>query len=133
MLDSLHQGVRLLHIGCVVLSGSLFTVRGVLRARDSAAAHHPALRFGSYAIDTTLLLAAIVLTAILHQYPFVNAWLTAKLGLLVLYIGFGTVALKRGRTRRIRILAFGAALVTFVLIVGVAVTRQPAGWLVWLR
>jgi uncharacterized membrane protein SirB2 len=43
---------------------------------------------------------------------------------LLLYIVLGTVALKRGRTKRIRILAFGGALLTLSYLVAVALTRS---------
>jgi uncharacterized membrane protein SirB2 len=49
--------------------------------------------------------------------------------LLVLYIGLGSVALRRARGRRASSLAFSAALLTYAWIIGVAVTRAPAGWL----
>lgn len=55
--------------------------------------------------------------------------MTAKGIALVIYIGLGTVALKRGRTRRSRIAAWIAAQVVFLYIVTVAVTRNPWGFL----
>ena len=122
-----------LHVGCVVLSGTLFTVRGLLRIANHPMANHRALRILSYVIDTTLLVAAILLTLILHQYPLKNGWLTTKVLLLVLYIGLGILALKRARTRSGRSVAFLAALLVFAFIIGVAVTHQPAGWLLFLR
>jgi uncharacterized membrane protein SirB2 len=133
MLESFYLQIRLVHIVCVALSGSLFAVRGALRSAEYAIANHRALRLGSYMIDTALLVAAVVLTTILHQYPFVNGWLTAKVVLLVLYVGFGTLALKRGRTRRIRIIAFAAALLTYIFMIGVAVAHEPIGWLIRFR
>ena len=60
-----------------------------------------------------------------RQYPFVEPWLTAKLLALLLYIGLGTIALKRGKTKGIRIAAYVGALATFGYIVAVALTRQP--------
>jgi uncharacterized membrane protein SirB2 len=125
--------VRLLHVGCVALSGTLFTIRGLLRIGDFALANHPLVRHVSYVIDTVLLVAAILLTLIVHQYPFVDGWLTMKVLLLVLYIVLGSVALKRARTRAGRLLALLGALCTFTLIIGVAITHHPAGWLLWLR
>ena len=133
MLASHYPEIRLLHIGCVAFSGTLFTVRGAMRVADIAAANHRALRWLSYTVDTALLLAAILLTLIVHQYPFVNAWLTAKLLLLPLYIALGVIALKRARTPAGRLAAYLAALLTFVMIVGVAVEHEPAGWLRLLR
>jgi len=134
MLASEFADIRLVHIGCVALSGSLFLARGLLRIGGIAAANHSALRFASYAIDTGLLTAGVLLTLILHQFPFTHPWLTAKLLLLVLYIALGSIALKRARTRGGRALALLAALATFGSIIGVAITHHPAGWFsLWLR
>jgi len=128
MLASHYADIRLLHISCVALSGTLFTCRGLLRLFDSPLANTGALRWTSYVIDTVLLAAAILLTLILHQYPLVNGWLTVKTGLLVLYIALGLLALKRARTRFASVAALIAALVTYGLIIGVAITHRPSGW-----
>jgi uncharacterized membrane protein SirB2 len=53
----------------------------------------------SYVTDTTLLVAGILLTLIIHQYPFVNGWLTAKVLLLPCHIGLGLIALRLARSR----------------------------------
>ncbi len=115
------------HVGCVIASGSLFFARGCLMLAGSPLANHRALRRLSYAIDTTLLAAAVLLTMIIHQYPFVQAWLTTKVLLLVVYIALGVLALRRGRTRRSRAAFFVAALAVFLFIVGVAVAHSPLG------
>lgn len=133
MLASHFITIRLVHVACVALSGSLFCVRGLLRLASIRAANHWLLRMTSYVIDTTLLVAAILLTSILHQYPFTDAWLTTKLLLLLLYIVLGTYALKRARTPAGRGIALACALLTFAYIVGVAITHQPAGWLTLIR
>jgi len=92
-------------------------------------ANHRLFRLTSYIIDTTLLASAILLTLILQQYPFVEAWLTAKVLLLALYIALGYITLKRARSRIGRIAALLGSLVTFVAIIGVAIAHHPAGWL----
>jgi uncharacterized membrane protein SirB2 len=104
-----------------------------MRIADLAAVNHWALRWISYAVDSMLLLAAILLSFIVLQYPFVNAWLTTKVLLLLLCIAFGTIALKRVRTRLGRSAAFLAAILTFAYIVGVAIAHNPAGWLLLIR
>lgn len=119
--------IKWVHVWAVVLSGSLFTLRGVLMLARSRWINHPALRYLSYAIDTTLLTAALMLVTILHQYPFVQAWLTVKVVLLVVYIVLGTLALKRGRTRAVQVGAFFAALAVYLFIVSVARAHDPLG------
>jgi uncharacterized membrane protein SirB2 len=129
MLASHYADIRVIHVGCVALSGTLFTVRGLFSIGNSAVANHRLLRVSSYIIDTTLLTSAILLTLILHQYPFVEPWLTAKVLLLILYIALGTVTLRRAHTRVGRITALAGSLGTFIAIIGVAIAHDPAGWL----
>ena len=122
-----YSQIKLVHITCVVLSGSLFTLRGVMMLAGSVRVYHPALKYLSYLIDTTLLTAAVLLTLILHQYPFVQSWLTAKVLLLVVYIVLGVFALRRGRSRVSRAAYFVAALAVFLFIVSIAIAHDPRG------
>lgn len=127
-MDAYYPEVRLVHLLAVLTSGSLFFARGI--AINMFGARWPmsaAVRRLTTAVDTILLLAAILLTTIIHQYPFVNGWLTAKVLLLVVYIGLGTFALKRGQTPTIRITAWVAALAVFAFIASVAVAHNPLG------
>jgi uncharacterized membrane protein SirB2 len=119
--------IKLIHITSVILSGSLFGLRGLLMLADNRFVNHIALRRLSWLIDTTLLASALVLVMILHQYPFVQTWLTAKVLLLVVYIVLGTFALKRGRSRRARAVCYFAALAVFLFIVSVAIAHSPWG------
>jgi uncharacterized membrane protein SirB2 len=84
-------------------------------------------------IDSVLLTAALMLVSILHQYPFVNGWLTAKVSLLVVYIVLGTFALKRGATPAIRTACFIAALSVYLYIGSIAIEHDPRGVLLLLR
>lgn len=122
-----YSGIKSIHVGCVLASGTLFFLRGVFMLSGSRYANHPGLARLSYAIDTTLLLAAGSLTIMIHQYPFVQSWLTAKVLLLVVYIGLGIFALRRGKTLRSRAVCFLAALAVYGYIIGIAVTHDPAG------
>ncbi len=117
--------IKLVHILCVILSGSLFAVRGALTLGGSSYSNHALLRYLSYIIDTTLLTAALMLTVILHQYPFVQAWLTVKVLLLVVYIVLGVFALRRGRTLALRRSYFLAALMVYGCIASVAYFHDP--------
>lgn len=121
--------LRILHIGAVIASGALFAVRTL--AMNLAGARWPMrrpVRILAYAIDTTLLAAAIMLTTVIGQYPFVSAWLTAKLVLLVLYILLGYAAL-RGRTHAVRLICLAGAIATYGFIVTVARAHHPLGLL----
>lgn len=119
--------IKSVHVLCVILSGCLFALRGTLMVARSRYTDHIALRMLSYAIDTTLLTAALMLVTLLHQYPFVQAWLTVKILLLVVYVVLGVLALRRGRTRRTQIACFLAALLVYAFIVSVALAHSPWG------
>jgi len=120
-----YLAVKHVHITSVVLSGSFFLLRGVWMLRDSGMLVRRWTRILPHFVDTVLLGSAIVLAAWSGQYPFAQPWLTAKLLALVAYVALGTVALKRGRTKPVRVAAFIAALAVFAYIVSVAVTKRP--------
>ncbi len=91
------------------------------------------VRYLSYAIDVTLLAAALALLAILPTAVYGNGWLTVKLILLVVYIGLGTLALKRGRTVTVKRACFIAAIGTYVCMYLVARSHDPLGPATFLR
>lgn len=119
-----YLAVKHIHMTSVVLSGSLFLLRGVWMLRGSAMLDKRWVKITPHCIDTVLLASALVLAVWSGQFPFAQPWLTAKLLALLAYIGLGTVALKRGRTKAVRASALLAALLVFFYIVCVAVTRR---------
>lgn len=119
--------LRHLHIGCAILSIALFVLRGGLMLAESRWQTNIVLRYLPHAVDTVLLTSALMLTTIIHQYPFANGWLTAKVVLLTAYVVLGSIALKRGRTRSVRIAALAAALLTVAFLVSVARAHHPFG------
>lgn len=121
--------VKHLHMACVALSGSFFVLRGMWMLAGSSALQQRWVKTLPHVIDSVLLGSAIVLAVWSSQYPGAQPWLTAKLVGLLVYILLGTVALKRGKTKTVRVLAFAGALLSFAYIVGVALTRQPAFFL----
>ncbi|HVI57435.1 MAG TPA: SirB2 family protein [Luteimonas sp.] len=125
--------IRHVHILAVVLSGSLFALRGAFALAGARWPHAASVRYLSYAIDTTLLTAALMLLTILPGAMFANGWLATKLALVVAYVVLGVLALRRGRTRGIRLGCFAAALLVFATIFGIARMHHPLGWLLpWL-
>lgn len=119
-----YTALKYLHVACVVLSGTGFVLRGTWMMQGSPMLARRWVRVLPHVVDTVLLASAIALTLTIGQYPLVNGWLTAKLIGLAAYIVLGTVALKRGRTRGIRIAAYGGALLAFAYIVAVALTKS---------
>ena len=116
--------LKSIHISAVVLSGALFFIRGRWMLHGSPRLQQTWVKVVPHIIDTVLLASAIALTLRIHQYPLTHNWLTAKVLGLLLYIALGMIALKRGRSRQVRLLAWLAALVVFLYIVAVAVTHH---------
>jgi uncharacterized membrane protein SirB2 len=121
--------IKLVHVAAVICSGLLFALRGAAHLAGARWAMAAPLRFLSYAIDTALLTAALMLATLLHQYPFVHGWLTVKVLLLVVYIVLGSLALKRGKTQRMRVCCYLAALAVYLYIASVARAHHPLGFL----
>jgi uncharacterized membrane protein SirB2 len=111
----------------VAARGTLFFLRGALLFSGQQWVLAKPVRRLASGIDTLLLVAALMLMFIVRQYPFVNGWLTAKVLLLVLYIGLGFVAFWKGRTRAVRVGAWIAALLVFGFIYSVARAHDPLG------
>ncbi|HOG03339.1 MAG TPA: SirB2 family protein [Accumulibacter sp.] len=124
--------LKYLHMGCVALSGAGFLLRGVWMLTDSPCLQQRAVRVLPHLIDTILLGSAIAMAVISAQYPFAVNWLTAKLVGLLIYIGCGTMALKRARSKAQRAVFLVAALGAFAYIVSAALARSPLGFFAWL-
>ena len=121
--------IKASHVGLVMLSGGLFAGRGVGVLLGATMPMSPVVRRCSQVIDTALLVAALLLLATLQLNPFTSPWLLAKLVLLVASIGFGILALRRAPTLAGKGLAFAAALLCFVMMLIIASTRDPLGFL----
>ncbi|WP_295747908.1 SirB2 family protein [Undibacterium sp.] len=119
-----YLAVKHLHITCALISGSFFMLRAYWKMRDAAILQRRWVRILPHLIDTLLLASALTLAYWSGQYPFQQNWLTAKVVALLAYIVLGTIALKRGKSARIRAYALVAAMLTFAYILAVAISRQ---------
>lgn len=128
MLIDYYPQIKNAHVTLVQISFAFFALRGIAMMLGSSIGLRPIVRYTTYLIDIGLLTAAIMLLTALHLNPFTTPWVASKLILLICYIVLGSFALKRGRTRPIRIIAFVAAILTFVLMYMVA-KRHQAFWM----
>jgi uncharacterized membrane protein SirB2 len=119
---------KFVHELCALASFTLFTVRGIWMLRDSPQLSRRWVKILPHAIDTLLLASAVALTLVLHQYPLTDAWLSAKVVGLLVYIGLGLAALRYGKTRGVRAAAWIGALAVFLYIVSVALRHDPLGF-----
>lgn len=126
-LIEFYPQIKAVHIACVLASGSLFAIRGAAVLSGARWPLALPVRWLSYAIDTTLLTAALMLLTILPWAIFANGWLATKLVLIVVYVVLATFALRRARTRRARAGFYIAALLTFAFVISIAVAHHPLG------
>ena len=126
-LIALYPQIKAAHVGLALCSGAFFALRGVAVLGGARWPQAPLARHASMAIDSALLLAAVLLLVALQLNPFSTPWLLAKLGLLVAYVVLGVLALRRARTVVGRLASLAAALACFAAMVAVARAHPPLG------
>ena len=127
-MEAFYFEIRAVHILAVIASGSLLMVRAaVLNLFGAAWPMAAPVRFLAYTIDTVLLTAALMLMTIVRQYPFADAWLTAKVLLLLVYIICGYFAL-RGRGPRHRLAGMAGAALVYAFIFSIARAHDALGF-----
>jgi uncharacterized membrane protein SirB2 len=125
LLFNIAKGIHLL---TVALTTCGFVLRGIWMLRESPLARSRPARILPHVNDTILLFSALSAAALSGQYPFVDAWLTAKVCGLLAYILLGAIALTYGPTRGIRIAALAGAFLSLGYVVAVALTKNPLPW-----
>jgi uncharacterized membrane protein SirB2 len=123
----LYPDIKLVHVTAAIASGSLFLLRGIAINWGGSWGMARPVRYLSYSIDIVLLCAGLLLVAILPAAVYSNGWLALKLVLLVVYIGLGMLAFKRGDTARIRRGSFAVAIAVYLCVFVIARTHDPLG------
>jgi uncharacterized membrane protein SirB2 len=111
-----------LHMAAVVVTVALFALRGLWMIAGSPLLQRRWVRIVPHVNDTVLLAAALYLAVTVSGW---QDWIGAKVAALLVYIALGTIALKRGRTRQVRIAAWLGALAVLGYIVAVAYAKRP--------
>lgn len=124
--DAMYLALKHAHAGFAYLSILFFFARGGMMLLRPAWLQARPVRILPHVIDTFLLALGVSVAVLMHYSPLSQPWLMAKIIALFFYVGFGTLALRRGRTPAVRATAFAAALGTVMYIVAVAKTK-----LVW--
>ena len=127
-----YLAIKHLHVVAAILTISGFILRGIWMMSDSAKLDSLLARVAPHVVDTLFLISGVAMLALLSINPLEHAWLVAKFAGILVYIALGTVAIRFGRTREERLVAFAAALSVFAWVVGVAFSKSPASWLAWL-
>ncbi len=121
----MYEALKWLHVGCVAASGAGFLARGALMLAGSPLLRARLVRIAPHVVDTLLLAAGVSMAIAARLSPLAHPWLAAKIAGLLVYIVLGAVALRCGRTRRVRMLALIGAATVFAYIVGTALQRDP--------
>jgi uncharacterized membrane protein SirB2 len=124
-----YGALKVVHQSAVALSFAGFFARGLGMLGEAAWIRTRLARTLPHVVDTILLASAIGLVYLLDVNPFRTPWLAAKIVGLLVYIVLGGIALRYGRSKGMRVAAWIAALLTFVYIVSVAITKNAAGFL----
>ena len=123
-----YLALKHLHLSLVVLSTIGFVLRGVWMLRGSALRDHRATRVMPHVVDTLLLCSGLALLYANGGVLLAMPWLHVKLTGLVAYVVLGSFALRRGKTRRVRVSAFLAALACLGWMASVAWLKTPWGF-----
>ena len=121
---TLYELFKTIHVATAIISITGFIVRGIWMIRSSTMLQRRWVKVLPHINDTVLLLSAIALVVITSLYPGPIQFINAKIIALVLYIVLGTIALKRGKTMRIRIVAWCLAIIVFMYILAVANSKS---------
>lgn len=117
--------LKMIHVSSVIVSYTLFFLRGIWLLQDSKNLRQRWVKILPHVVDTILLTSAVALAMTIQQNPLEHSWLTAKVIGLLLYIAFGMMAMRLGKTRQTKIIAWIAAQCVFIYIVLVALTKNP--------
>ena len=125
----MYQALKHTHMLMVALTILLFVLRGLWMMLDSPRLKDKWVRIFPHVIDTLLLITGLWMAIGYLGWPSAGqGWITAKIVALIVYIGLGTVAIKRGRTKAVRTAAFCGALLVVAYIVAVAFAKNPIPW-----
>jgi uncharacterized membrane protein SirB2 len=119
--------LKTIHITTVLISILLFLSRGfwiyLLKKQLSA----KWIRVLPHVNDSVLLGTGIALAIQTQQYPLQQDWLTVKIVCLLIYILLGMLAMKWYQATSTGMASWLTAIIIYLFMISVAVTRQPTG------
>ena len=127
----MYTSFKLIHLCAAILSFNGFVLRGYWMMTDPGLLERKWVRIVPHVVDAIFLVSGIGLIYALRLQVLQNGWLLMKFGVLVAYVVLGSLALRRGKSIAVRQAAFALAVLCFVYIVGVALSKSMASWLAW--
>ncbi|CAA0082764.1 Protein YchQ [BD1-7 clade bacterium] len=120
----MYMALKHSHMMLALLTFLFFLTRSTWAFQGSALLEKKFVKIAPHIIDTFLLLTAIGLVLVTGFYPFVYGWVTAKIFALVAYIVFGLFTIKKAKNNTQRAVFFTLAVVTFLYMGNVAVSKN---------
>jgi len=120
--------IKYIHMTCALLSFTGFFLRGILGFFKLEVLQIKWVKIVPHIVDTILLISAIAMLYTMSLSIIENHWLIAKIVALVLYIALGVIALRTSVPIKVRVITWLSALLVFVYIVSVAVTKSVWGF-----
>ena len=117
--------LKQLHVALALLTAASFCLRGywmLVGSPNLTGAWSSRL---PHVIDALLFLTGLTMAIGLSLSPHAHPWLAVKLVAVVVYVVIGSVALKRGRSYRQRVLALILSLLVLAYIFAVALHHDP--------
>ena len=114
-----------IHLLTIFISFAGFITRGIWMLLDSEKLNRRWVKIVPHINDTFLLLSGIGLILVTKFYPWQHPWLATKLTALIVYILLGTIAIKRGKTKNQKIIAWILAMMVFIYMLLVAKYHSP--------
>lgn len=115
--------IKIFHLSFVLISIFSFVGRVILSETHPEILKRKLFKTAPHVIDTVLLLSGITLVFQGQWLSTEHGWIIAKVLALMGYIGLGVVVMRNRGT--VRWLAFVGAMICFVYIGIVAVTKNP--------
>ncbi len=122
---TLYEWIKIIHISAISLSCMGFITRVFLSLTDSPYQQRYWFKKLPHKIDTLLLVSALTMVYLLGVNPLTTFWIAEKIIGLLTYILLGMVALRWGKSKRVRLVAAIMAIMVFCYIVYVAHYKHP--------
>lgn len=119
----MYLALKHLHLTLIAIAFALFLLRSFWLITNSSLLQKKLFKILPHPINLIMILSGF---AVAHaaSYPLSSPWIIAKLVALVIFVILGLLTFKQ-TTKPRQLLFFSAALLTFVYIVSVAVTKLP--------
>lgn len=114
-----------IHMTLAVLSICLFTLRFIWTLANSTKLQAKWVKITPHIIDTLLLIVGVVMAVQYSINPLEQLWLGEKLLAVFAYIFTGYFTLKLARNKPMQIIGYLGAMGWVMLIVRLAMTREP--------